>query len=247
MGGGALLPDSLRSSFLTASGVASSAAESFGRPARCVAWGALPGALGGTDRPVTRLLPPPDRPAPDPAAGGGERGGRLRHRLLRRGGHEGHQGAPGAPPAFGGWRGWGLLAPTQPPSCPQLLDSDQELYRNFPLVLSERWQKEVAETVYEAVNADTDKAEARKRAKSKQLGHEEGGLCGGAVGGGPAAVPGHRLGLCAAAGFREGLGAQEAPRPVTRWRTEGAAGGGGSLPSPAWGCSQGQSLGRPGC
>lgn len=56
----------------------------------------------------------------------------------------------------------------------QLLDSDQELYKNFPLVISERWQQEVAETVYEAVNLDTDKSEARKRAKNKQLGHEEG-------------------------------------------------------------------------
>nr|XP_044988614.1 beta-adrenergic receptor kinase 2 isoform X2 [Jaculus jaculus] len=55
----------------------------------------------------------------------------------------------------------------------KLLDCDQELYKNFPLVISERWQQEVVETVYEAVNADTDKAEARKRAKNKQLGHEE--------------------------------------------------------------------------
>lgn len=56
----------------------------------------------------------------------------------------------------------------------QLLDSDQELYKNFPLVISERWQQEVAETVYEAVNSDTDKNEARKRAKNKQQGQEEG-------------------------------------------------------------------------
>ncbi|XP_061553560.1 beta-adrenergic receptor kinase 2 isoform X2 [Phycodurus eques] len=55
----------------------------------------------------------------------------------------------------------------------KLLDSDQELYKNFPLVISERWQQEVAETVYDAVNSDTDKNEARKRAKNKQLGHEE--------------------------------------------------------------------------
>lgn len=59
-------------------------------------------------------------------------------------------------------------------SRPQLLDSDQDLYKNFPLVISERWQQEVAETVYEAVNSDTDKNEARKRAKNKQQGHEEG-------------------------------------------------------------------------
>ncbi|XP_033025346.1 beta-adrenergic receptor kinase 2 isoform X1 [Lacerta agilis] len=55
----------------------------------------------------------------------------------------------------------------------KLLDSDQELYKNFPLVISERWQQEVAETVYDAVNSDTDKIEARKRVKNKQLGHEE--------------------------------------------------------------------------
>ncbi|NXS59051.1 ARBK1 kinase, partial [Brachypteracias leptosomus] len=55
----------------------------------------------------------------------------------------------------------------------KLLESDQELYRNFPLTISERWQQEVTETVFEAVNADTDKLEARKKAKNKQLGHEE--------------------------------------------------------------------------
>lgn len=73
----------------------------------------------------------------------------------------------------------------------QLLDSDQELYKNFPLVISERWQQEVAETVYEAVNSDTDKNEARKRAKNKQLGHEEGKESGcGWVGGGGAVLLG---------------------------------------------------------
>ncbi len=41
-------------------------------------------------------------------------------------------------------------------------------------MISERWQQEVAETVYEAVNSDTDKNEVRKRAKNKQQGHEEG-------------------------------------------------------------------------
>ena len=71
--------------------------------------------------------------------------------------------------------------------CFQLLDSDQELYKNFPLVISERWQQEVAETVYEAVNLDTDKMEARKRAKNKQLGHEEGKT---RTGPGPGSGPG---------------------------------------------------------
>ncbi|XP_019466655.1 beta-adrenergic receptor kinase 1 isoform X4 [Meleagris gallopavo] len=55
----------------------------------------------------------------------------------------------------------------------KLLESDQELYRNFPLTISERWQQEVTETVFDTVNADTDKQEARKKAKNKQLGHEE--------------------------------------------------------------------------
>ncbi|XP_060238586.1 beta-adrenergic receptor kinase 2 isoform X2 [Meriones unguiculatus] len=55
----------------------------------------------------------------------------------------------------------------------KLLDCDQDLYKNFPLVISERWQQEVVDTIYAAVNADTDKIEARRRAKNKQLGQEE--------------------------------------------------------------------------
>ncbi|XP_020934208.1 beta-adrenergic receptor kinase 1 isoform X2 [Sus scrofa] len=55
----------------------------------------------------------------------------------------------------------------------KLLDSDQELYRNFPLTISERWQQEVAETVFDTINAETDRLEARKKTKNKQLGHEE--------------------------------------------------------------------------
>lgn len=61
----------------------------------------------------------------------------------------------------------------------QLLDCDQDLYKNFPLVISERWQQEMVETIYDAVNAETDKIEARKKAKNKQLGQEEGKpMCG---------------------------------------------------------------------
>lgn len=56
----------------------------------------------------------------------------------------------------------------------QLLDCDQDLYKNFPLVISERWQQEVVETIYDAINAETDKIEARKKAKNKQLCQEEG-------------------------------------------------------------------------
>ena len=47
----------------------------------------------------------------------------------------------------------------------QLQDSDQEIYKDFPLTISERWQQEIAETVFEAINQAADGAEAKKRAK----------------------------------------------------------------------------------
>lgn len=49
----------------------------------------------------------------------------------------------------------------------KLTDADQELYKNFPLVVSERWQHEVAETVFDAINTDTDKAELKRKQKPK--------------------------------------------------------------------------------
>ena len=49
----------------------------------------------------------------------------------------------------------------------QLTDADQELYKNFPLVISERWQAEVAETVFETINNEADKLEHKKKAKQK--------------------------------------------------------------------------------
>ncbi|KAG0722439.1 G protein-coupled receptor kinase 1 [Chionoecetes opilio] len=48
-----------------------------------------------------------------------------------------------------------------------LTEADQELYKNFPLVISERWQTEVAETVFETVNQEADKLEHKRRAKHK--------------------------------------------------------------------------------
>lgn len=60
----------------------------------------------------------------------------------------------------------------------QLTDADQELYKNFALVISERWQNEVAETVFESVNIETDKLEQKKKAKQKQrFNDDEKGLC----------------------------------------------------------------------
>ncbi|ESO95561.1 hypothetical protein LOTGIDRAFT_144613 [Lottia gigantea] len=49
----------------------------------------------------------------------------------------------------------------------KLTESDQELYKNFPLVVSERWQQEVAETVFDAINSDTDKLEQKRKQKPK--------------------------------------------------------------------------------
>lgn len=39
----------------------------------------------------------------------------------------------------------------------KLTDADQDLYKNFPLTISERWQAEVAETVLETINNEADK------------------------------------------------------------------------------------------
>ncbi|KAL1132455.1 hypothetical protein AAG570_010410, partial [Ranatra chinensis] len=50
----------------------------------------------------------------------------------------------------------------------KLTEADQELYKNFPLVISERWQGEVAETVFETVNQEADRLENKRKAKMKQ-------------------------------------------------------------------------------
>merc|ERR1712018_327848 len=55
----------------------------------------------------------------------------------------------------------------------KLTDADQELYKNFPLVVSERWQQEVAETVFEAINQDTDKIEQKRKSKPKTEENED--------------------------------------------------------------------------
>ncbi|KAL8594436.1 Beta-adrenergic receptor kinase 2 [Nucella lapillus] len=51
----------------------------------------------------------------------------------------------------------------------KLTEADQDLYRNFPLVVSERWQQEVAETVFDAINQDTDKLEQKRKAKPSKI------------------------------------------------------------------------------
>ncbi|VDK51223.1 unnamed protein product [Anisakis simplex] len=49
----------------------------------------------------------------------------------------------------------------------ELNEADNELYKNFNITISERWQNEIADTVFEMVNQDADKAESKKRAKQK--------------------------------------------------------------------------------
>lgn len=56
----------------------------------------------------------------------------------------------------------------------KLTEADQELYKNFPLVISERWQAEVAETVFDTINHEYDKAEQKKKQKNRaKFGNEE--------------------------------------------------------------------------
>lgn len=47
----------------------------------------------------------------------------------------------------------------------KLADSDQGLYKNFSYVNSERWQQEIAETVFDVVNQETERTESKKRTK----------------------------------------------------------------------------------
>ena len=49
----------------------------------------------------------------------------------------------------------------------KLGESDSELYKNFNITISERWQNEIAETVFDVVNQDADKMEMKKKAKQK--------------------------------------------------------------------------------
>lgn len=49
----------------------------------------------------------------------------------------------------------------------KLTEADQELYKHFPVVVSERWQQEISETVFDTINAETDKIEQKRKAKLK--------------------------------------------------------------------------------
>ena len=49
------------------------------------------------------------------------------------------------------------------------------MYQNFSLVISERWQAEVAETVFDTINQEADKAEAKKKSKHRKFDLDEKG------------------------------------------------------------------------
>jgi len=55
----------------------------------------------------------------------------------------------------------------------KLTEADQDLYKNFPLVISERWQNEVAETVFDTINNDYDKKEHNRRKHKATFGTDE--------------------------------------------------------------------------
>ncbi|XP_067934508.1 G protein-coupled receptor kinase 3-like [Watersipora subatra] len=53
----------------------------------------------------------------------------------------------------------------------KLSEQDQDQYHNFNMIVSERWQQEVAETVFDAINADTDR---KKKVVSDESNHKDG-------------------------------------------------------------------------
>ncbi len=56
-----------------------------------------------------------------------------------------------------------------------MTEQDQEVYKNFNIVISERWQQEIADTIFELVNQDTDKHEQKRRTKQKMKLDDEKG------------------------------------------------------------------------
>ena len=47
----------------------------------------------------------------------------------------------------------------------KLTEADHELYKNFNITISERWQQEIAETVFETTNVQCDRDETRRRTR----------------------------------------------------------------------------------
>ncbi|KRY32222.1 G protein-coupled receptor kinase 2, partial [Trichinella spiralis] len=49
----------------------------------------------------------------------------------------------------------------------KLNEADNELYKSFNITISERWQQEIADTVFDIVNQEADKIEHKRKAKQK--------------------------------------------------------------------------------
>lgn len=45
----------------------------------------------------------------------------------------------------------------------KLSDQDQKMWDNFHVVVSDRWQREIGETVFDQVNSESDRAEEKRR------------------------------------------------------------------------------------
>ncbi|BHF72783.1 Beta-adrenergic receptor kinase 2 [Sparganum proliferum] len=72
----------------------------------------------------------------------------------------------------------------------KLTESDQEPYRDFPVVVSERWQLEIGETVFDVVNQEADRIDNKRRPKSRSTGaHSSSASSGGGGGGGDNVEP----------------------------------------------------------
>jgi beta-adrenergic-receptor kinase len=47
------------------------------------------------------------------------------------------------------------------------------MYKDFAIVISERWQQEIVETVFETVNVETDKVESKRKSKMKATFYDD--------------------------------------------------------------------------
>ncbi|XP_065663895.1 G protein-coupled receptor kinase 3 isoform X2 [Hydra vulgaris] len=56
----------------------------------------------------------------------------------------------------------------------KLTDTDQALYKDFNYVNSERWQQEIAETVFDVVNQEAKRVEAKNKSKNMELSVQNG-------------------------------------------------------------------------
>ena len=59
----------------------------------------------------------------------------------------------------------------------KLSDQDQELWSDFDIVIGDRWQNEIIDTVFESINSEASKSSSKKKMKAKG-GYVDGDLQG---------------------------------------------------------------------